>query len=75
MTPNFFDENGPEFFLADVHFSRPGVVRFESCNPAEVLGQISRGEELTPTCSGCGALLPKEGNAFKVCPVCSGVTV
>ncbi|KKU25544.1 MAG: hypothetical protein UX37_C0019G0010 [Microgenomates group bacterium GW2011_GWA2_46_16] len=55
-------------------FQVPGVVRFEQCNPAEVLRQIACGETIAPTCPICGALLPREGNNFKRCP-CSVVHI
>ena len=46
----------------------PGIIRFEVCNPAEVLGQITRGEVVAPTCDDCHQLLPNEGGNFKRCP-------
>lgn len=68
-------ENEPEMF-SEVFFQVPGVIRFEKCDPVQVLGQITRGEELRPTCPDCGRPLlgngvRREGFIFKKCS-CSG---
>lgn len=59
---------GEEEMFSDVFFNIPGVIRFEECDPAQVLGQITQDETLAPTCPQCGQVLPQEGNTFKKCP-------
>lgn len=59
---------GESAILLDVLLGVPGVIRFEECDPAQVLGQLTRGEPLAPTCVTCGKLLPRGGDDFKKCP-------